>query len=61
MKRRDMLERRGELEGRECLIIATDDTCAVPDSGQTVYEAAGVDANTASVKIIEAAKKIGIL
>lgn len=61
MNLRDMLERRGDLEGRECLIIATDDTFAVPDSGQTVYEAAGVDANTASVKIIEAAKKIGIL
>ena len=38
------------------LIIATDDTFAVPDAGQTVYEAAGVDTASAIAKISEALK-----
>lgn len=40
----DTLERRGFFDKTDKLIIATDDSFAVPAAGQTVYEAAGVDA-----------------
>ena len=52
----DVLERRGAFEKMIKLIIATDDTFAVPDAGQTVYEAAGVDTASAIAKISEALK-----
>lgn len=52
----DVLERRGAFEKMKKLIIATDDTFAVPDTGQTVYEAAGVDTASAIAKISEALK-----
>ena len=52
----DVLERRGAFEKMKKLIIATDDTFAVPDAGQTVYEAAGVDTASAIAKISEALK-----
>ncbi len=52
----DVLERRGAFEKMKKLIIATDDTFAVPDTGQTVYEAAGVDTASTIAKISEALK-----
>ncbi len=60
MNLHDALERRGTLEGRKCLIIATDDTFAVPAKGQTVYEAAGVDAKTVAEKISSAVSCLNI-
>ena len=56
----DALERRGAFVHTDKLIIATDDNFAIPAAGQTVYEAAGVDAAGAVAKIngvLEASKK----
>lgn len=52
----DVLEGKGFFDGTDKLIIATDDSFAVPSAGQTVYEAAKVDHDSAVRAIL---KKLG--
>lgn len=56
----DAFERRGAFAHTDKLVIATDDSFAIPTAGQTVYEAAGVDTAGTVAKImgvLEASKK----